>query len=191
MILELHLLTAINASVNLLQSNRGLKHLSLYRFDPILWDKEQDKLSFPSGLTLDLFTCQHRLNHELNILHTLFKIFPLCKTIEITSQIPLHPVAKYQELKQFALSNRKLRFILVKQRNWSIKPTSATPNNVISGFCENEFNATDFCFNVPLRSDLDLAHGIEMGGFNTDEITSFLIIDVQKLRRKVCELSII
>lgn len=173
--------TVFSMCVNILQLNQGLKYFTLINYDSAFWHKAEDKMAFPSVLSVRLVRCVPE--PKIKMLHSLFKIFPLCESIEITSS--WYPVLIYQELKQFALTNRSSKSIIVTLKLNSV--AEILQNDIMSDFCENEFSVSDFCFPLLPVPEHPSPQFLSYLGFQ-EKIFSF-VIDVQMLQKKIAEFS--
>lgn len=170
-----------NMCVDILQSNQGLKHFTMTHCDSAVWHEAEDQMAFSSVLSVRLFHCV--FEPRTKTLHSLFKIFPSCEKIEIVSS--WYPFVDYQELKQFAMTNRNSKYIIL-----TLKLNSVVENlqdDIIGEFCENDFSVSDFCFPLLPGPEHPLPRYFSYTDFQ-DKKFSF-IIDMQMLRKIIAESS--
>lgn len=171
-------------AMDLLQSNKRLKHFTMTNFDADVWDQAKDKMTFPNVDSVRLYGSISKPKSK--ILPSLFKMFPFCEYIEFTTHAS-GPVVDYQELKDFVLSNPNLRYIMV-DRNKDTHSNLLHPYSLISGFPEitSSFLCSDFC-----RSIYRAAHFQNWRGHSryTYSEHGACVIDAQALRQKIDNLS--
>lgn len=173
--------------VYILESNQRLKHFSITHFDSVCWNKAKDTMSFPSVTSVRVDNSLFR--KYSGIIHSFFKIFPLCEYIEIKSH--LGPPIYYKELKQFALNNPRSRYIIIS--NSGDISYFINLSHIVLGFREKGFLLTDFCFpslpepNYPMLGSCRRKK--ERSILESEKQSWPCVIDLQRLRNKIHESS--